>query len=156
MLNTCVRMIAAIWVCTCTLADAQSSPPAATSVEKQITTTLGQMYEAEKRRDLKFVLFHLAEDFAEVAGDGEIYHRSDIEAGWNDVELKEYKLSDCVFNLMTADAAYLSCNMDVTATYKGKAFPPRFRVTTFWTPQHGEWLIRFEQGTIIPDSTKNP
>src|ERR1039458_2358543 len=32
-----------------------------TAVEKQITETLHQMYEAEKRKDLKFVLSHLAE-----------------------------------------------------------------------------------------------
>jgi hypothetical protein len=66
-------------------------------VEKQITETLHQMYEAEKRRDLPFVLSHLAEDFAEVAGDGGIYHRADIEAGWNDVSLSSYSLTDCVF-----------------------------------------------------------
>src|ERR1022692_1508930 len=63
-----------------------------TAVEKQITETLHQMYEAEKRKDLKFVLSHLADDFAEVAGDGGVYHRTDIEAGWTDVVLRDYKL----------------------------------------------------------------
>ena len=119
--------------------------------QKQITDTLHQMYEAEKRKDLNFVLSHLSEDFAEVAGDGNVYHRRDIEAGWSDVKLHDYKLSDCIFKLMTRDAAYLSCRMEVDATYKGQPFPPRFRVTTTWTRQKGQWLVRFEQGTIIPD-----
>ncbi len=127
----------------------------ALAVEKQITTTLHQMYEAEKRRDLKFVLSHLADDFAEVSGNGGVYHRADIESGWADVELREYKLSDCIFKLMVRDAAYMSCTMEVDATYKGQPFPQRFRVTTIWTHQKHEWLIRFEQGTIIPEEPKD-
>ncbi len=123
---------------------------------KQITATIHQMYEAEKKKDLKFVLSHLAEDFAEVAGDGGVYHRSDIEAGWNDVVLKDYKLSDCIFKLMQRDAAYLSCKMEVDATYKGQPFPQRFRVTSVWTRHKGDWLIRFEQGTTIPEPKESP
>ena len=125
------------------------------AVEKQITGTLNQMYEAEKRKDLKFVLAHIAADFAEVAGDGNIYHRSDIEAGWNDVVVKDYKLIDCVFKLMTRDSAYMSCRMEVDAAYKGQPFPKQFRVTTVWTRQKYDWLIRFEQGTIIPEPAKS-
>jgi ketosteroid isomerase-like protein len=123
--------------------------------QKQISGTLHQMYEAEKRKDLNFVLSHLSDDFAEVAGDGKVYHRSDIEAGWSDVTLKDYKLSDCIFKLMTPDAAYLSCIMEVDATYKGQPFPQHFRVTTVWTHRKGAWLIRFEQGTIIPEQKKD-
>jgi ketosteroid isomerase-like protein len=123
--------------------------------QKQISDTLHQMYEAEKRKDLNFVLSHLSEDFAEVAGDGNVYHRSDIEAGWADVTLKDYKLSDCLFKLMTRDAAYLTCAMEVDATYKGQPFPRRLRVTTVWTRHKSEWLVRFEQGTTIPELKKD-
>ena len=66
------------------------------------------------------MLSHLSDDFADVARDGKVYHRSDIEAGWPDVTLKGYKLSDCIFKLMIRDAAYLSCMMEVDATYKGQ------------------------------------
>jgi ketosteroid isomerase-like protein len=130
------------------------SPKEQSVAETRITGTLHQMYEAEKRKDLKFVLSHLAEDFAEVAGDGRLYHRADIEAGWSDVVLNDYKLSDCAFKLMTRDSAYLSCIMDLDATYKGQPFPKRFRVTTVWTQRKGDWLIRFEQGTITPEPSK--
>jgi len=123
--------------------------------QKQITDTLHQMYEAEKRKDLNFVLAHLSDDFAEVAGDGGVYHRSDIEAGWADVTLKDYKLTDCIFKLMSRDAAYLSCRMEVDATYKGQPLPQRFRVTTVWTRHKSEWLVRFEQGTTISESKKD-
>ena len=131
------------------------TPKEEVAVEKHITSTLHQMYEAEKRKDLKFVLSHLAEDFAEVAGDGVVYHRADIEAGWSDVVLNNYELSACVFKLMTRDAAYLSCKMGVDATYKGQPLPKRLRVTTVWTRHKGEWRIRFEQGTIIPEPPKS-
>jgi ketosteroid isomerase-like protein len=123
--------------------------------QKQITSTLHQMYEAEKRKDLDFVLSHLSDDFAEVAGDGNVYHRSDIEAGWSDVTLKDYQLSDCIFKLMIRDAAYLSCMMELDATYKGQPLPRRLRVTTVWTRQKGAWLVRFEQGTTFAEQKKD-
>ena len=121
------------------------------AVEKRITGTLHQMYEAEKRRDLNFVLSHLAGDFAEVSGNGGVYHRADIEAEWHNVVLHDYKLSDCAFKLMTRDSAYLSCRMEVDAAYKGQPFPGRIRVTTVWTRHGGEWSIQFEQGTAIAE-----
>ena len=123
--------------------------------QKQISGILHQMYEAEKRKDLNFVMSHLSDDFAEVGGDGNVYHRSDIEAGWSDVTLTNYKLSDCLFKLMTRDAAYLSCMMELDATYKGEPLPQRFRVTTVWTRQEAAWLIRFEQGTTISEQKKD-
>jgi len=123
------------------------------AVERRITDTLRQMYEAERRKDLKFVLSHLADDFAEVAGNGGVYHRADIEAEWSNVALHDYKLSDCAFKLMTCDSAYLSCKMELDATYKGQPFPSRLRVTTVWTRHGGEWSIRFEQGTTIVESS---
>jgi len=125
------------------------------AVERRITDTLHQMYEAERRRDLKFVLSHLADDFAEVAGNGGVYHRVDIEAEWSNVALHDYKLSDCAFKLMTRDSAYLSCKMELDATYKGQPFPSRLRVTTVWTRHGGEWLIRFEQGTTIVEPSNS-
>ncbi|MGD0681009.1 MAG: nuclear transport factor 2 family protein [Terracidiphilus sp.] len=125
------------------------------AAEKRITGTLHQMYEAEMRKDLNFVLSHLADDFAEVAGNGGVYHRADIEAEWPNVALHDYKLSDCAFKLMTRDSAYLSCKMELNATYKGQPFPSRLRVTTVWTRHGGEWLIRFEQGTTIVEPSNS-
>jgi len=152
---TIARVIAVLVLCLSLsgLATGQN-PKEGAAVEKRITDTLHQMYEAEKRKDLKFVLSHLAGDFAEVAGDGGVYHRADIEAGWSDMALKDYTLSDCVFKLMTRDSAYLSCKMEVDAAYKGQPLPKRFRVTTVWTKHKDDWLIRFEQGTIISEASK--
>ena len=147
-LTASVLLVSSVFVCGVSSRDESAS-------QEQISGTLHQMYEAEKRKDLNFVLSHLSDDFAEVAGDGKVYHRLDIEAGWSDVTLKGYKLSDCIFKLMTRDAAYLSCMMEVDATYKGQPFPEHFRVTTVWTQRKGAWLIRFEQGTIIPEQKKD-
>ncbi len=149
---TILRVVAVAVLCLSSsgLVRGQSEEEAA--IETKITDTLHQMYAAEKRRDLEFIHSHLAGDFAEVAGDGKLYHWADIEAGFNDVVLKEYKLTDCIFKLMTRDAAYLSCKMDLEATAKGQPFPARFRVTYIWTRRNEDWLLRFEQGTVIPES----
>ena len=68
--------------------------------------------------------------------------------------MQQYELSGCLFKLMTRDSAYLTCILDLEATYKGQPFPRRFRVTTVWTRHKDDWLIRFEQGTIIPEVAK--
>ena len=125
--------------------DSESTP------QKQITATLHQMYEAEKRKDLDFVLAHLSEDFTEVAGDGLLYGREDIRREWQNVVLRDYSLSDCVFRMLANNAALLSCKMQVDATFKGQPFPALFRVTTIWTLADGAWKIRFEQGTVISE-----
>lgn len=151
---TMVRVVAVAVLCLSSGAIV-SGQSAEEKTEKQITSTLYQMYEAEKRRDLNFIHSHMADDFAEVAGDGKVYHWPDIEAGFKDVVLKKYELTDCIFKLMTPDAAYLSCKMDVEATAKGRPFPARFRVTYFWTRQNKDWLLRFEQGTVIPEPGKS-
>jgi hypothetical protein len=46
------------------------------------------MYEAEIRRDLNCVLSLLADN--EEAGDGNVDHCSDVQAGWDDVSLKTF------------------------------------------------------------------
>ncbi len=151
------RFIAAVVLCcACALPSVAQTQQEQTRAEKEITAIVHQMYDAEMRKDLNFVLAHLAADFAEVAGDGGVYHRADIEAGWADVALHSYSMTDCIFKLLTRDAAYLSCKLEGDVTYKGQPLPKLFRVTTIWTRQKGEWLIRFEQGTIIPPASKSP
>jgi hypothetical protein len=103
------------------------------AVERRITDTLHQMYEAERRKDLKFVLSHLADDFAEVAGNGGVYHRADIEAEWSNVALHDYKLSDCAFKLMTRDSA--------TSNPARSRFSPRELLITLIPPTRA-WALR--------------
>jgi len=93
---TIARVIAVAALCfvLSSLAVGQTSDQQATA-EKHITGTLRQMYEAEKRKDLDFVLSNFADDFAEVAGDGRVYRREDIQAGWSEMSLHDYKLSEC-------------------------------------------------------------
>ncbi len=118
--------------------------------ERQLLAILQQMYAAEKKHDLNFIRSYLSDDMAEVAGDGRVYHLKDIEAGFADMELREYKLTDCVTKLVTSDAAYLSCAMAVDASFKGTPLPRLFRVTWLWTRVKDRWRLRFEQATIVP------
>lgn len=116
--------------------------------EKQLLVILDQMYAAEKKHDLNFIRSYLADDFAEVAGDGRVYHFKDIEAGFADMELRDYKLSDCVTKLVASGAAYLSCAVEVDASFKGTPLPRLLRVTWLWTRVKDRWWLRFEQATI--------
>lgn len=152
---TIVRVVAVAVLCLSSSGVVAGQSGMESAIEKQITGTLHQMYEAEKRKDLEFIHSHLADDFSEVAGDGKVYRWADIEAGFKDVVLQEYKLTDCIFKLMTSDAAYLSCDMDLKATAKGQPFPARLRVTYFWTRAKDNWLLRFEQGTVIQTAAES-
>jgi hypothetical protein len=125
------------------------------SVEQEITGILQQMYEAEQRRDLDFVLPHLTTDFTEVAGDGGIYHREDIIREWPNVKLMRFKISGFVFRQLSANVAYLSYRLDMNAQYKDQPFPASERVTTIWVMQQGQWRVCFEQGTVIPTAEKS-
>ncbi|MGZ4836225.1 MAG: nuclear transport factor 2 family protein [Terriglobales bacterium] len=121
--------------------------------EKQLLTILHQMYAAEKKHDLNFIRSYLSDDFAEVGGDGRVYHWKDVEAGFADMELREYKLSDCVTKVVASEVAYMSCAMQVDASFKGNALPRLFRVTWLWTRANDRWVVRFEQATIVPAAT---
>lgn len=121
--------------------------------ETQLLTTLRQMYAAEKKHDLYFIRSYLSDDFAEVAGDGRVYHLKDIEADFADMELRDYKLSDCVTKVVASDAAYMSCAMEVDASFKGNPLPRLFRITWLWTRAKDRWVVRFEQATIVPTAT---
>ncbi len=145
ILNQAIALLCALTA----VAPAQSTA----DTETQLLTNLRQMYEAEKKHDLNLIRSHLSDDFAEVAGDGRVYYWKEIESGFADMELREYKLSDCVTKLVTSDAAYLSCAMEVDASFKGNPLPRLFRVTWLWTRAKNRWVLRFEQGTIIPPGT---
>ncbi len=132
--------------CLTTVSAAQSDA----NIETQLLTTLHKMYEAEKQHDLNSIRSYLSDDFAEVAGNGGVYHLKDIEAGFADMELRDYKLSDCVTKLVVSEAAYMSCAMEVEASFKRNPLPRLFRVTWLWTRAKGRWVMRFEQATIVP------
>ncbi len=141
-------------LCLTSFAVAAQTPKESAAAEKEIKSLTTQMYEAEKRKDIDFIFAHMSDDFAEVAGDGRIYRRDDIKAAFGGLVLKNYKLSDCFFKLMTSDSAYMSCLMEVDATFNGQQFPKQFRVTWVWSKIKGKWLVRFEQGTLIPEPAK--
>jgi len=125
--------------------------------EAQLLTTLRQMYDAEKRHDRSFIRSHLSDDFKEVAGDGRVYEWKDIEPKIDDMELREYKLNKCISDFIRPDVAYLSCEMEADASFRGNALPHLFRVTWIWTRgKDRRWMVRFEQATIIPEATVVP
>lgn len=118
--------------------------------QEQLLAILHKMYAAEKTHDLAVIRSYLSDDFAEAAGDGAVYRWKDIEAGSADMQLRDYQLSDCLTKLIAPSAAYLSCRMEVDASYKGTPIPRLMRVTWVWSRANDRWLLRFEQATVIP------
>jgi hypothetical protein len=137
-----VALLCAVTVVSAAQSDAE--------IETELLATLHQMYAAEKKHDLNFVRSYLSDDFAEVAGDGRVYGWKDIAAGFADMELRDYRLSDCVTKLVASKTAYLSCEMEVDASFKGNPLPRLFRITWLWTSTNERWVVRFEQATIVP------
>ena len=121
-----------------------------TKLEKELLAVLRPMYAAEQRHDLAYVKSHLDPDFAEVAGDGNIYRFDAIEKGFADMQLNRYELTDCVARAMHVNAAYLTCKMEVDATYQGTPLPKNMRVTWLWKKSQSGWKVSFEQATLIP------
>ncbi len=119
------------------------------ALEKELLAILHPMYAAEKRHDLAFVRTHLSDDFAEVAGDGNVYGFDAVEKGFGEMELKDYKLTDCLARRLDGNAALLTCRMEVDATYKGTPLPRNMRVTWVWQKVKGQWKVSFEQATLV-------
>lgn len=152
-----IALVLAGFILLCGISAMAQAPAAKTdsaSVEKTITDTLKSMYEAEKRKDLKFIFSHLSDDFEEVAANGGIYHKSDIAAEWDNVSVKSYEISDMRFKQLNRDTAYVIYAMKVDGTYKGQPFPMHMRVTTVWTRNKNGWVLRFEQGSPITQAAE--
>jgi hypothetical protein len=145
-----MRAIEAVVVLVCICATlqivAQSTNPA---LEKELLAVLHPMYAAEQRHDLAYVKSHLDADFAEVAGDGNVYGFEAIEKGFADMQLKHYELTDCMARAMDLNAAYLTCRMKVDASYQGTPLPKEMRVTWLWKKSASGWKVSFEQATLI-------
>ena len=125
----------------------QTSDPA---MEKELLAVLYPMYAAEQRHDLAYVKAHLDEDLVEVGGDGNLYGFKDIEKGFADMQLKRYELTNCVARAVDVNAAFLTCRMEVEASYQGTPLPKDMRVTWLWKKSASGWKVNFEQATLIP------
>lgn len=119
------------------------------TLEKELLAVLHPMYAAEQRHDLAYIKSYLDTDFAEVAGDGNVYGFEAIEKGFADMQLKHYELTDCVARTMNDSAAYMTCRMNVDASYQGTPLPKEMRVTWLWKKSASGWKISFEQATLI-------
>ena len=142
-------VVALACLCTALPTVAQSSDPA---LEKELLAVLYPMYAAEQRHDLAYVKARLDADFAEVAGDGNVYGFDVIEKGFADMELKHYELTNCLARAMAPNAAYLTCRMKVDASYQGTPLPKDIRVTWLWKKSGSGWVVSFEQATLLPQT----
>jgi ketosteroid isomerase-like protein len=142
-----IKAVVLVCISTTLLIVAQSSDP---TLEKELLAVLHPIYAAEQRHDLAYVKSHLDEDFAEVAGDGNVYGFNDIEKGFAEMQLNHYALTNCIARAMGVNAAYLTCRMEVEASYQGTPLPKEMRVTWLWKKSVSGWKVSFEQATLIP------
>ena len=124
----------------------------AQTTEQQIIAYEKSMLEAEKQHDWEAIAKRLAPEFVEIAGDGNVYTKADVEKYFPEVKLIEYELRDIQFRALGARAALVMYKMDVNFTFQGKPGPAHMRVSTVWVQdtKSGQWLVMFHQATLVP------
>jgi ketosteroid isomerase-like protein len=50
---------------------------------------------------------------------------------------------------MDLNTAYLTCRMEVDASYQGTPLPKEMRVTWLWRKSASGWKVSFEQATLM-------
>ena len=120
--------------------------------EQQILAYEKSLLEAEKRHDWEALAKRLAPEFVEIAGDGNVYTKADVEKYFPEVKLIKYELSDIQFRPLGTRAALLLYKLDANFTFQGKPGPAHMRVSTVWVQdlKSGQWLVMFHQATLVP------
>ena len=106
-----------------------------------------ELWREETRFDTRRMEVLLAEDFVEFGRSGRFYRREDtlaIPRGPIDAVLP---LPDFRARLLTEDCAHVTYNSAVT--YDGVVL--RARRSSIWSRTPTGWVLRFHQGTPIPD-----
>jgi hypothetical protein len=125
--------------------DAKASP----SQRQLIEFYERELLKADKARNWDAVARRLADDFVEVAGDGNYYRKEQIAKLFPESKVTGYKISEIEFRSLGATAAMLAYRLDLQATFRGTPLPPAIRVSTVWRKQAGAWKVVFHQGTAI-------
>lgn len=131
-------------------APAQAGIPKA--VQERLITREKDLFAAEQRRAVAVIDEALAEDFHEIASDGELHTKAEVMPLLNDVKIEDYTLSDFKVLPIGDQCAILTYRAEIKASYRGQYFPPRLYMSSVWVRRQGSWRLTFHQATPVPES----
>ena len=121
------------------------SPPS----EADIIAKEKAAWDTIKKKDYDAFGSMLASDYIEVTDEG-VFDKAGIVADIKDFELTDATFSDWKMLPIDNDAAIITYNTTLKATYKGKEVPPGpYHSAGAWVSRDGKWLALFYQQTPV-------
>jgi len=106
-------------------------------------------WDTLKKKDYDAFGNMLASDYLEVTDNG-VFDKAGIVADIKDFELTDATFSDWKMLPIDNDAAIITYNTTLKATYKGKEVPPGpYHSAGAWVNRDGKWLALFYQQTPV-------
>lgn len=105
---------------------------------------------AEKSHNLKFLEDALAQDFLEIAGNGQVRTKAEVVQAVHDIQISDYALDDFRSVDVRDDVGILTYTATVRGSYKGQPLPYRNLLSSVWHKQKGHWQMVLHTSTPIP------
>jgi hypothetical protein len=122
------------------------------AVQERLITREKDLFAAEQRRAFATIDEALAEDFHEIASDGELHTKAEVMPLIGDVKIEDYSLTDFKVLPIGERCAIITYRADIRATYKGQYFPPKLYMSSVWVRRQGSWRLTFHQATPVPQA----
>lgn len=131
-------------------ATAQAQIPQA--VQERLIAKEKDLFAAEQRRAFAVIDEALAEDFHEIASDGELHTKAEVMPLIGDVKIEDYSLTDFKVLPVGEQCVILTYRAEIKATFKGQYFPPKLYMSSVWVRRQGSWRLTFHQATPAPQA----
>jgi hypothetical protein len=133
-----------------------ASKPSAPPSEADIIAKEKAAWDSIKQKDYDAFGKMLASDYIEVTDEG-VFDKAGIVADIKDFNLTDVTFSDWKMLSIDNDAAIITYNTTLKATYKGKDVPPGpYRAAGAWVNRDGTWLAVFYQQTPVKTAPPPP
>lgn len=124
------------------------------AVQERLIAREKDLFAAEQRRAFAVIDEALAEDFHEIASDGQLHTKAEVMPLIADVKVEDYSLRDFKVLPIGDQCAIVTYRADIKASYKGQYFPPKLYLSSVWVRRSGSWRMMFHQATPVPEASE--
>ena len=124
-----------------------AQPVISEATQERLIKREKDLFAAEQRRAVAVVDEALAEDFHDIASDGQLHTKAEIIPMLADVKIEDFSLSNFKVLSLSDQCAIVTYRAEIKASYKGQSFPPKLYLSSVWVRRHGSWQIAFHQAT---------
>jgi hypothetical protein len=133
-----------------------ATPKSAAPSEADLVAKEKSAWDTLKQKDYAAFGNLLASDYVEVTSEG-VFDKAGIVADVKDFNLTDATFSDWKMLPIDNDAAILTYNTTLKATYKGQAVPPGpYHSAAAWVNRDGKWLSFYYQQTLVTTAPPPP